>query len=193
MQPAVQTYFTYKDYLLWDDAKRYELIRGIRIEMLPAPSTRHQRISGRLSLQLGKYLEEKNKPCELFVAPFDVRLPRLSSDPDKNEVFTVVQPDLCIVCDPSKLDERGCLGAPDLVVEILSKNSKYDVEDKFELYEEAGVKEYWIIHPEEETLTVFRLDEKGQFSGGRIFSNQAQVKPSIFEDCTIDMKKVFEH
>src|SRR5215213_10110840 len=115
--------------------------------MSPAPAPLHQKISGRLFLRIRNFLE--NKTCHLFSAPFDVRLPRKNKRKD-SEITTVVQPDLCIICDELKIDDRGCLGAPDLIIEILSPgNTEKEVKLKFELYEESGVKEYWVIYPSE--------------------------------------------
>jgi Uma2 family endonuclease len=138
--------YTYADYLKWTFDERLELIKGKIFKMSPAPGSIHQRISHRISLKLGNYLIGKS--CEIFVAPFDVRLPRLSIN-DK-EILTVVQPDICVICDPAKIDAKGCLGAPDVVVEILSPgNNKKELKNKYEAYEEAGVLEYWIIQPDE--------------------------------------------
>ncbi|MDB4918838.1 Uma2 family endonuclease [Mucilaginibacter sp.] len=138
--------YTYADYLKWTFDERLELIKGKIFKMSPTPGSVHQRISFRLTLWIGNYLEGKS--CELFTTPFDVRLPRLSKD-DK-EIITVVQPDVCVICDPKKVDDKGCIGTPDIVIEILSPgNNKKELRNKFEAYEEAGVLEYWIINPVE--------------------------------------------
>ncbi len=147
--------YSYADYLRWQFKERVELFKGKVLQMSPAPSRSHQKVSFNLSLALGNGL--KNKPCEVYHAPFDVRLARKSHKDE--EIFTVVQPDLCVVCDPNKLDERGCLGAPDLVVEILSPgNSKKEMSNKYDLYEEASVKEYWIVHPLDEMVWIYVLE-----------------------------------
>ncbi len=152
--------YTYADYLKWTFKERVELIKGKIFEMSPAPSSNHQRLSSRLHIAIGKFLE--GKPCEIFSAPFDVRLPRKSKD-DK-DIFTVLQPDICIICDPSKIEERGCLGAPDIVVEILSPaNNKKELKYKKEIYQESGVKEYWIVDVREKAVQIY------------VFSNQAEV------------------
>jgi Uma2 family endonuclease len=144
--------YTYSDYLLWQFKDRVELIKGYIRKMSPAPNTQHQRISQNIS---GRFYEIfKKQTCSLFTAPFDVRLPLLSAK--KNT--TIVQPDICIICDENKLDKKGCNGAPDLIVEILSpKNSKHDLHTKFNLYQEAGVKEYWMVEPEERLVLVYTL------------------------------------
>ena len=134
--------YTYGDYLTWDDAQRYELIDGSIYVMSPAPGRRHQEVAGEFHRQLANYLLEKE--CAVYIAPFDVRLPeREKRDED---IATVVQPDLVIVCDDNKLDERGCKGAPDLVIEIISPGSAgRDRKTKRELYQKHGVLEYWIV------------------------------------------------
>ena len=133
--------YTYADYLLWQFQERVELLRG-KIRQMSAPSVKHQRISIRFSRLLANALWQT--PYQVFAAPFDVRLLQTRED---NQVTTVVQPDLCVICDSSKLDDRGCNGAPDLIIiEILSPgNSRTEMKDKFELYQEAGVLEYWVV------------------------------------------------
>ena len=161
--------YTYADYLLWQFTERVELLRG-KIRQMAAPNRRHQVISGRLQYVITTALLKS--PCELYNAPFDVRLTRIRND---KEVKTVVQPDLCVICDPSKLDDRGCNGAPDLIVEILSPgNSRTEMKDKFELYQEAGVLEYWVVSPIEKTIQVWTLDEQGLY-----FSRQPKVEGDV--------------
>ena len=149
--------WTYADYLAWPDDERWEIIDGEAYNMSPAPSRLHQEISGKLFGSFYEYL--KGKKCKLYAAPFDVRLPDLAGLTDE-KIETVVQPDIVIICDRTKLDERGCIGAPDIVVEILSPaTSGYDLKVKYQLYQQHGVKEYWIIHPAEQTLLVYKLGE----------------------------------
>lgn len=151
--------YTYADYLLWKFEERVELFRGKILQMSPAPSLRHQKVSLNTTLCLGNIF--KGKKCQLFTAPFDVRLPLKNEKGD--QIHTVVQPDLCVICDENKLDERGCIGAPDLAIEILSPgNSKREMKQKFEIYEEAGVLEYWIIDPSHESILVNTL-ENGKY------------------------------
>ncbi|WP_172918640.1 Uma2 family endonuclease [Capnocytophaga canis] len=148
--------YTYADYLLWKFEERVELLKGKIFKMSPAPSLKHQKISMNLSGLLWQFLREKK--CQLFSAPFDVRLPKKEEKGDN--IHTVVQPDLCIICDESKLDERGCIGAPDLIIEILSPgNSKKEMKNKFELYQESGVEEYWIVNPTDENILVNVLED----------------------------------
>lgn len=130
-EPDLSGTYTYADYLTWEWDQLAELIHGKIYKMSPAPGSRHQRILGDLHIPLGNYF--RGKKCQVFLAPFDVRLPGLSKRKNNREIITVVQPDLCVICDPSKIDERGCLGAPDWIIEILSKyTSSKDLSIKFE-------------------------------------------------------------
>jgi len=141
--------YTYGDYLTWNDDQRYEIIDGVVYNMVPAPSRRHQGISMELGRQLSNYLLDKK--CEVYVAPFDVRLPE--GNEDNEDIMTVVQPDLVVVCDLDKLDERGCKGAPDLIIEIISPDSGgRDKKIKRDLYEKHGVKEFWLVNYDEKTV-----------------------------------------
>ncbi len=179
--------YTYADYLKWTFDERLELIRGKIFKMSPAPGSLHQRLSFGISLKLGNYLV--GKPCEIFVAPFDVRLPRRSVD-DK-EIVTVVQPDICVICDPQKVDDKGCIGAPDIVVEILSPgNNKKELRNKYEVYEEAGVLEYWIIYPQEKTLLKYVLTE-GRFLASRPLTIDDEVTTPILPGFVMGLDELF--
>lgn len=182
--------YSYADYLTWRFKERVELLRGKIFKMSPAPSIQHQRIASRLYGQMFNDLSKK--PCELFFAPFDVRLYNLkkSLKADK-EVFSVVQPDLCIVCDPAKLaDNRSCNGAPDLVIEVLSPgNTKREMSDKFQLYEEAGVREYWLVHPADEAVQIYVLNENERYIGLQPAVEVAQSV--IFPELHVDLEKLF--
>jgi Uma2 family endonuclease len=145
--------YTYADYLEWDEGERYEILGG-EAYMMASPSVFHQTISMKLSTQFQNFLE--GKPCRVFAAPLDVRLfPREDNSDD-----TVVQPDILVVCDESKLaDNRSCRGAPDLVIEILSpSNSDILLFLKFQNYLRAGVQEYWLVNPETREVQVHVLD-----------------------------------
>ncbi|MCE2994867.1 MAG: Uma2 family endonuclease [Cyclobacteriaceae bacterium] len=138
-EPDYAGSFTYADYMKWTVPDRMELIRGKIYKMPPAPRTVHQQVTGNLLVEIGNYLIKKR--CQVFVAPFDVRLPESAQKHADKDITTVVQPDICVVCDPSKIDERGCLGAPDWIIEVLSpRTSAKDLSIKFEVYEEAGVR-----------------------------------------------------
>ena len=179
--------YTYADYLLWQFTERVELLRG-KIRQMAAPSMKHQRISIRFSRILANALWQT--PCQVFAAPFDVRLTRTREDKD---VITVVQPDLCVICDSAKLDDRGCNGAPDLIIEILSPgNSRTEMRDKFELYQEAGVLEYWIVSPIEKTIQIWTLDDQGIY-----ISRQPKVEGDIattpiVSNLEVNVTEVFE-
>jgi len=154
--------YTYADYLLWQFEERVELLRGHLLQMA-APSRKHQNISMKLTRPLINAVWGGS--CSVFAAPFDVRLTRFNKIQNQ-EVTTVVQPDLCVICDPAKLDDQGCLGAPDLIVEILSPgDSRTEMKDKFEIYQEAGVLEYWIVLPTEKTIQVWKLTDEGYYIG----------------------------
>lgn len=178
--------YSYADYLKWRLDEYVELLRGQVWRMSPAPSIAHQKISARLSGLFFQLFDAHS--CEYFHAPTDVRLFPKPSDTD---VYTVVQPDLFVVCDLDKLDEKGCQGAPDLVVEILSPStSKKDAQEKFELYQEAGVREYWMVHPTERYLQIYVL-EQNQFRRHQAFGDTDVLSPVIFPDLRIDLGKVF--
>ena len=149
--------YSYADYLDWQIDEMVELIKGkVFRSAAAAPRRIHQEISGKIFTQLFNFLE--NHPCKVYQAPFDVRLPVKSKR--NQDIDTIVQPDICVICDNSKLDALGCVGAPDLIIEILSPgNNKKELKNKYEVYEESGVKEYWIIHPDEQTVMVYTLVE----------------------------------
>lgn len=180
--------YTYADILNWPEDKRVELIDGEPYLMAPAPNPDHQSISVELVLQIGSYL--RGKKCRIFHAPFDVRLFE-STDDQPHHVDTVVQPDLLVVCDPNKLDKRGCKGAPDMVVEILSPSTRQrDRLVKLNLYQRAGVPEYWIIDPVEKTVIVLTLLDGTYVPAA--YSDHAVVPVGVLEDCQIDLSRVFE-
>ena len=179
--------YTYADYLSWQLDEMVELIRGTVFRQAAAPRLIHQRISGKIFHLLYTFLQGKS--CEVFSVPFDVRLPVSSRDPGK--INTVVQPDLCVVCDPEKLDELGCVGAPDLIVEILSPgNNKKELQLKYEVYEASDVKEYWVIHPDERTLLIYTLDA-GKYQPSRLFTLGDRVKSQALPGFELDLDEVF--
>ncbi len=179
--------YTYADYLKWTFDERLELIKGKIFKMSPAPGSVHQRLSLRLGRWIGNYLE--GKKCEAFIAPFDVRLPRRSAD--NKEIFTVVQPDVCVICDSKKVDEKGCIGAPDIVVEILSPgNNKKELQNKYEVYEDAGVLEYWIIQPTEKTFFKYTLTE-GRFQASKLLTIGNEVTTPILPGFVLSLDELF--
>lgn len=182
--------YTYADYYTWWDDVRRELHDG-RIVELETPYRKHQQVSVHFVGILGNYNEGKN--IHAFHAPLDVRLPKNDEQTRDDEIYTVVQPDLMIICDESKLDERGCVGPPDFVIEIVDKRSgKRDIRDKFEIYQKHGVREYWIVNPNDENVTVFVLDENGKFQFRGMYGDDDKIPVGIFEgDLKIDLMEVF--
>lgn len=185
--------YTYADYLTWQFDEMVELIRGKVFRMSPAHGTSHQWISGELFFQIKTHLKEK--PCQVFTAPFDVRLPLPPDKQSDHKTDTVVQPDISVVCNLSKLDTRGCKGAPDWIIEILSKGTaQKDFNEKFDLYQHAGVREYWIIHPHEQTVLAYTLNESGKYHliRQKAFVRNERVPVSTFNGLEIILDEIFE-
>ena len=181
--------YSYADYLLWRFKERVELFKGKIFEMSPAPNRKHQRVCLLLTRYLDRFFE--NQKCGLYFAPFDVRLINFTKSTADNTVFTVVQPDLCVICDQSKLDKRGCIGSPDLVVEILSPgNSKKELGIKFNLYEENGVLEYWIVNPLEESVLVYSL-VNGKYIGTKPLIDNEKITSPLFPELDFEIEKIF--
>jgi Uma2 family endonuclease len=181
--------YTYADYLLWQFKERVELIKGKISLMSPAPNRKHQDISMATTLILAKFL--KNKECKMYAAPFDVRLINYKSSTNDNKIISVVQPDLCVICDISKLDDKGCLGAPDLIIEILSPgNSNIEMDIKFDLYQENRIKEYWIVNPTDETVYIYVL-ENDKYIGLKPATNDTLLKSPTFENLNFPVKDIF--
>lgn len=179
--------YSYANYLGWKSEDRLELIRGQVFKMSPLTSATHQRWCGFMYAKLYEYLSDKE--AEVFIAPLDVRLPDRSGQ--NRDIFTVVQPDIFIVCDADKLEENGCLGAPDIVIEILSDGNNWrELTDKFRVYEEAGVKEYWIINPKRKHFFVYRLDKYHRFQseGANLYSDGRLS--SVFPDFKLNLKEL---
>jgi Uma2 family endonuclease len=184
--------YSYADYLTWKFEEALELIKG-KIIPMSAPSRRHQVISWQLTVSIGTHF--KHHDCQAFAAPFDVRLyDKRKSVKANQDVLTVVQPDICIICDESKLDDKGCIGAPDLVIEILSPgNSSKEMRTKKELYEENGILEYLIFDPEHETVHQFNLLESGVYSSPVIYINEDTMTSVVFPDLHIDLMEIFKN
>jgi len=179
--------YSYADYLKWQFEERVEILKG-RIFKMSAPNFAHQAIVGEFHYRLASYLDKK--PCRVFIAPFDVRIPRKSND-DK-EIYTVVQPDLCVVCDSSKYDAKGCIGAPDIVIEILSPgNNNKELKNKYDIYEESGVKEYWIVSPQENYILVYKLVD-GRFIGAHPLVSDDCITTTILPGFSMELKELFE-
>jgi Uma2 family endonuclease len=182
--------YSYADYLTWKFEQAVELIKG-HITPMAAPSRRHQGISWQLTLTVGNAF--LNKKCNAYAAPFDVRLFDKSKSKKANkDVYSVIQPDICIICDEEKLDDSGCQGAPDLVIEILSPgNSKKEMRTKKQLYEENGIREYWVIDPERETVHQFVLGDSDVYAPPIIYVSEEIVYCSIFEELVVPLDKIF--
>ena len=179
--------YTLADALAWDEQDRIELIDGYPVMMAP-PTRAHQKAVMELSGQLYAYL--KGKKCEVYPAPFAVRL--FEQDGDRPEdVNTLVEPDVSVVCDPSKLDDTGCRGAPDLVMEVLSPSTtRHDRFTKFNLYQRAGVREYWIVDPADKSVQVFVLED-GHYTAQDFGTAGDTVRVNVLKDCAIDLSQVF--
>jgi len=183
--------YTYADYLTWTFDERLELIKGWIYKMSPAPRRKHQEVSLNLTLTLVSYV--KKCGCKIYEAPFDVRLKKNKGS--DSEVNTVVQPDISVFCDLSKLDDRGAIDAPDLVVEITSDSTmKKDYNEKFNLYEENDVKEYWIVNPDSKSMEIFtkvgdKFESVGVFN---VNDGATEVTSVFFPDLIVDLVSVFK-
>lgn len=186
--PAEKERYTFADVLTWPDNERAELIDGEPVMMAP-PTTAHQLISFEIGRQLGNYLE--GKKCRAIPAPFAVRLFEKDGD-SPEDVDTMVEPDISIVCDSSKLDKHGCKGAPDMVVEILSPSTqRHDQLVKLGLYQRAGVREYWIVDPMNKTVRVMLLDAGGVLQLHEVYDRAGVAKVNVLDGCFIELSKVF--
>jgi len=183
--------YTYADYLTWLDDKRRELINGF-IHLMSAPNEFHSRISFNWGFWTKMFIQKRKGKCRIYHAPFDVRLPKKGETED-NKVYDVVQPDICVICDLSKIDEKGCIGAPDLIVEVLSPSTlKYDWNYKFNLYEAAGVREYWIVDPKAKIVNIFLLQPDGKYDLGTVYECNQKAPVNIFKGLEIDLNELFE-
>jgi Uma2 family endonuclease len=179
---------TYGEYLTWPDELRFELIDGVAYCMAPGPNLEHQDFAGEIYFQLRLALQ--GKPCRAFFAPLDVRLPK--ADEADERVDTVVQPDVLVVCQPDKLDRRGVRGAPDLAVEVLSPSTaSHDHLRKRRVYERAGVREYWLVHPTDRMVTVYRL-ENGEFGKPEVFDMSEATPVGVLPGVVIDWEDLLQ-
>ena len=186
-------HYTYADYLSWMDEQRRELINGVAYKLMSAPSRFHAQISSELLAIFKWFVKKRKGKCKVYHAPFDVRLPK-NGETANEQIDTVVQPDICVICDESKLDDAGCIGAPDLIVEVQSPSTaKRDLREKFDLYEQSGVKEYWIVYPNDKGITVYILQENGKYNNGTTYELSGKVPVGIFEGLKIDLKELFEN
>ncbi len=191
-QLDLQATYSYADYLTWKFTETVELLRGKLVQM-SAPKTNHQEIVGNLFNPFKNYL--RGKPCKVYVAPFDVKLyDRKKSLVTDRDITTVVQPDVCVICDLKKIDNRGCNGSPDLIIEVVSASTKNrDLHDKKYLYAESGVLEYWIAFTDSKILLTHTLLENGTYSGAKVYSDTDFITPNILPELTIDLSEVFDY
>lgn len=180
--------YTYADYLKWDLKERVELLKGKIFKMSPAPNRMHQKIVTEIFGPLFNFLDKKK--CAVYPAPFDVRFPGKSKKDE--DIITVLQPDICVICDPSKLDDRGCNGAPDIVIEILSPaNNKKELTDKYEIYEASGVIEYWIVSPQDKTFLAYLLGEDGKYIPGRMLA-EGSFESKVLKGFILNLDEIFK-
>ncbi len=183
--------YSYADYLSWQFDEIVELIKG-HIYPMATPMRKHQEVSGNLHFILRSFFNNPQNSCKVYAAPFDVRFVKNSFGKTDKEIYTVVQPDLCVICDENKLDERGCIGTPDLIIEILSKGTeKKDKITKKMLYQEFGVPEFWIVYPNEKFIEVFFLENE-KYGEAEIYSMDEQIISRLFPTLSIDINKIFE-
>lgn len=180
--------YSYADYLTWQFEEVVELIHGkILKKAAAAPKRLHQKVSSKLNFKLYQFLE--GKPCQVYAAPFDVRFPKDSKE--DRHIFNVVQPDLCVICNPEKLDERGCLGAPDLIVEILSPgNTKTELKFKYQLYESHGVAEYWVINPDYQNVIQYTL-LNDYYIPSKLMTSGDVLQSKVLKGFSLDLEDFF--
>jgi len=180
--------YSYAQYLLWKFEDRVELIRG-KVFKMAAPNTDHQDVAGNLFNELTNFLKAKN--CRAYIAPCDVRFPQQSTEDDA--IFTVLQPDVFVLCDKNKREYRGFIGAPDLVVEVRSPgNSEKAIALKFDIYQEFGVREYWFINPVKLTLLKYVLKSDGLYNAGTTYTKEEVVTSDVLTGFSISLKAVFD-
>ena len=179
---------TFADYLTWPENERWEIIDGVA-HMQSAPTWQHQAISRELLTQINNYL--KDKPCQVFASPFDLRLPE-TNEKDEETTF-VVQPDIIVVCDKEGLKGTGYYGTPTLVIEITSPSTaRSDKVWKFNKYEKAGVKEYWIVEPDGKFISVYTLLPNNRYGRPESYTETDLIQVSVFPDFTVNLKPIFE-
>lgn len=180
--------YSYADYLTWKFDEFVELIKGKVMRPMAGPNRRHQQLSNRLERPIANFLYGSS--CEMYHAPFDVRLATAGAN-GNTQIRTVVQPDICVVCDPSKLDDQGCVGAPDWIIEIVSPgNTARDTKIKFDLYEESGVLEYWLVFPTMKTITAYVLSE-GEYKLTGEYIEPASIPVATLPGLSLEWAEIF--
>ena len=179
---------TYKDYLTYEENERIELIEGEIYNMAPAPSRIHQKLINELSYLINHHIKSNNGPCEVYTAPFDVILN--DNDHDIFSAKNVVQPDISVICDKSKLTDKGCTGAPDMIIEVVSPyNSSNDYVKKTYIYELYGVREYWIVDPIKKAIVVYTLED-GSYNSFEVYTFNDTIKINIFNGLEINFSTI---
>lgn len=188
MEQPIEKYYTYADILSWEEEVHAEIING-DLYMMSSPTRIHQKILSELNRQIANFLLDK--PCEIYPAPFEVRLFEKNED-TPGKVDTVVEPDITVICDHNKLDDRGCKGAPDFIIEILSPSTaRRDRFIKLNLYQQAKVREYWIVEPHNSTVEVYLPDKNERLVLSEIYTAKDTAKVTVLPGCEIDLSKVF--
>jgi Uma2 family endonuclease len=186
--------YSYADYLTWTDDVMREIIDGV-VYLFSAPIRIHATVIPPFIQRVLSHIRKRKGKCKIYTAPFDVRLPK-NGETDDDKIFDVVQPDICVICDPSKLDDRGCIGAPDMVVEVNSPSTtKREMNQKFFLYEKAGVKEYWVVYPKNKAVTVFLLQPNRKYDEGTTYEvvhGTTKVPVQTLKGLVIDLEELFE-
>jgi Uma2 family endonuclease len=186
--PRQEEKYSYADYLTWREDERWEIIDGVPY-MQASPSPTHQLIIGELYRQFANYLQ--GKPCKVYLSPFCVRLIK-GDEKQSEDIKKVFEPDITIVCDRTKIDKEGCKGSPDLIIEVMSPSSiRHDKVTKFNNYEKAGVKEYWIVEPDGRLVSVFLLQTNNRYGRPEIYTEDQKITVSIFPDLSVDLNTVF--
>ena len=184
----IKTY-TYKDYILYDENERIEIIDGTIYNMSPAPSRIHQKIIMELSAEIRNYIKANNGSCEVYPAPFDVILK--NDDEIIEDCKNIIQPDISVICDKNKLTDKGCTGSPDMIVEVVSPhNPNNDFIRKLNLYDKYKVKEYWIVNPMKKNILIYKLDEKERYGMPDIYTFEDKVPVGIYDDLEIDFNSI---
>lgn len=179
--------YTYADYLTWPEEQRYEIIDGVPY-MQAAPTWQHQLICMELSRQFANFLQDKS--CMVFTAPFDLRIPE--EDEKDEETINVLQPDIVVICEKEGLKGTGYYGIPTLIIEISSPSTaKQDKVFKFNKYEKAGVKEYWIVEPEGKFLSAFTLQDNKRYGRPETYTEEDKIKVSVLPGLVVNLAPVF--
>ncbi|ACM61663.1 Uma2 family endonuclease [Caldicellulosiruptor bescii] len=191
MEVRTPKIYTYVDYLQLHQDTRVELIDGVIYDMSPALSRKHQKIVVEFTTAINNYLKVSKKPCEIYTAPFDVVL--TEEGQDEKQATNVVQPDISIICDKKKLTEKGCVGVPEMIIEVVSEyNPFHDYIRKLNLYNQYKVKEYWIVNPNNQTILVYRLKDNEDYLPPEVYTFNDKVNVGIFEDLIIDFAQIKE-